>query len=128
MSANADLATLLALLADYGRPTINQVSGSASPGYLSAGLWFCEVGIHGMGVEEARALPEAEQVAYWRDGMHVGARCVGSDMDPTEAARRCLAECQRMMESARGRFLRPVSVAQAIEVECARQKAKGAIR
>lgn len=115
--SNLDLATLLGLLSDYDRPNLHQVSGSATPGSHTAGLWFCEVGIRGLSSVEIRALSVEDQDACWKANGHVGARCIGYDMDPTEAARKCLAACQETMEGPRGRWLRPVSKEAAIAIE-----------
>ena len=118
---NLDLATILGLLADYGRPTLNQMSGSATPGHRAAGSWHCEVSIP---VGHPSEFSEADREIYWRELSSGGRRMIGASFDPTEAARECLALCVAAMEGPHARFLRPVSIAQAQAAEDARDLAR----
>jgi len=119
------LEELMEMLAAYGRPSLHQYVGSATPGMKAAGTWGCEVVIQTCTYEETGR-------ADWyfvcggrgpEGWSHTGRRCMGRADTPAEAAAQCLDECMKTMESPAGPYYRPVST-EAVKAQEARRQAE----
>lgn len=107
MSDNLNLETILLLLAEFGRPKMNQFAVSATPGYDAAGEWNCEVDIP---FKHWSDLPEPV-VEQWkaRQRSLETRRMIGRGETPTIAARACLAQCQELVEGPDAPYLKLIS-------------------
>jgi hypothetical protein len=106
MNTNLFLEDILDLLAAYGRPTINQFSVSATPGWRAAGMWNVEVCIK---PRPFQAMDKATNEAALNGGHHVPARCIGRAETAKEAALICLRRCEELLEGPNAKFYEPVS-------------------
>lgn len=104
MSSNMSLEDVMQELTKYGRPTVNQLSASASGG-KAAGMWNVEVWVPS---KWNKGAPEGVSVT--------GRRMIGQG-SLREAAECCLARCQELAEGDLSHWYKFVSEEQAIREE-----------